>query len=360
MAPMTPERNAPPPSSPSSRRTRYLVASAVGAGLLVGVIAARATPGTPGGATKTSLSFAGSLTDASGVALTGPHTLAFTFHNGANTCSPSVSGVTAAAPSGAFEIEVPLDTCPTFFDGNDVTVDILVDGTNQVVTGQPVDPVAYAHYADKAAQAGRATQADTPSVGACPSGQVLTGGATGFTCITPPPPTYPTCTAGQVLTNTTGALTCVTPPTGSSAAKFVGETTTTTNGRIVHTGADPGLASAAAFCADQYGAGAHMCTEVELYDSVATGVISSSTGTLARAWTYFPNWQATAGTLTTEPTAGLGDNCSSYTYGTADTHTTGTAFAWETWSYNSNWTLKFYGGPTDGPCYSVHPIACCK
>jgi hypothetical protein len=341
-------------------RTKYLVASGVCAGLLVGVIAARATPGTAGGNTKTSLAFAGALTDASGNPLTGTHSLTFTFHNGTATCSPTVSNVTAGLPSGAFQIEVPLDACPTFFDGNDVTVDINVDGSNQVVTGQPVDPVAYAHYADKAFQSQHAAQADMPTSGGCGAGQFLTTVDGGFVCEPLPPPTYPTCTAGQVLTNTTGTLQCVTPPTGSSHAVYVGTTPNPTVGRVIHTGVDPGLASAAAFCADTYGAGAHMCTEGELYYSVATGVINSGTGTIGKAWVYFPNWLTPNGTPTVEPTAGLADNCASYTYQTADTHSSGTAFSWAQWTYNNAWVLKFYGASADAACFNSFPIACCK
>jgi hypothetical protein len=103
-----------------------------------------------------------------------------------------------------------------------------------------------------------------------------------------------------------------------------------------------------------------MCTADEIYYSVAKGVISASGGAIAKAWVYFPNWQQPAGTPTQEPTAGLADNCSGYTYQTADTHTTGVAFAFAQWTYNTNYVPKFFGGSADAACNQHYPIACCK
>ncbi len=97
----------------------------------------------PGGATRSSLTFAGTL---SGV--TGAQTLTFTFRKGSATvCAPTAT-VTPDA-EGRFTAEIPIDGCPaTLFDGADVTFDVRV-GTTTVASGQRVNPVPYARYADQ-------------------------------------------------------------------------------------------------------------------------------------------------------------------------------------------------------------------
>ena len=125
-----------------SRRKRWLLfAAAALAGVLVGALIARATPG---GETRPALSFAGTLRGTSGMQM-----LIFTFKKaGATICAPQV-GVTPSGATGAFNVDIPLTGCPTsLFDGADVTYDVTV-GTTVVVTAQPVNPVPYARYADK-------------------------------------------------------------------------------------------------------------------------------------------------------------------------------------------------------------------
>jgi hypothetical protein len=127
------------------RRTALAVACGL-IGLVAGVMVARATAG---GATKSALGFSGTLL-LNGAPANGPQMLTYTFKkNGGVTCAPQVQ-VTPDPQSGAFTTEVPLSSCPTFFDGSDVTVDVTV-GNTIVATAQPVDPVPYAKYADVAA-----------------------------------------------------------------------------------------------------------------------------------------------------------------------------------------------------------------
>lgn len=112
---------------------------ALGAGAICADLPARATPG---GSTKRALTFAGTLTGT-----TGEQTLTFVFKAGSPVCSVPVT--TAPADSGAFSVEIPLDSCAsTLFDGGDVTVDVQV-GATTIVVDQPVDPVPYAKYADQ-------------------------------------------------------------------------------------------------------------------------------------------------------------------------------------------------------------------
>lgn len=116
----------------------------------------------PGGETRPSLSFAGTLTGT-----TGAQMLTFAFKRGTMTvCSPRVS--VTPGPTGAFNVEVPLMGCPTgLFDGSDVTFDVTV-GSTVVARDQAVNPVPYARYADRVG---------TPD---CPTGYERDGSATGI------------------------------------------------------------------------------------------------------------------------------------------------------------------------------------
>jgi hypothetical protein len=158
----------------------------------------------------------------------------------------------------------------------------------------------------------------------------------------------------------------------AAAAKYCGSTTTTTVGRITaNNGALVGLAAASNLCSQvaSCGAGAHMCTVYEMFESVASGVVKQ-TDQIAKAWVYMASWQNFS-TGAVEPTAGLNDNCGSYTYPTGDRQWQGTAVKWEN-DQAGDRTLKFYtgvdrtgiGNPSGNyegaPCNKALPIACCK
>jgi hypothetical protein len=144
---------------------------------------------------------------------------------------------------------------------------------------------------------------------------------------------------------------------GGGVASWVGNSTATTVGRIVHANADVGLASAAATCADDFGAGAHMCTVYEMYGSVANGKITSKT-TVPKAWVYFPSWQSPIASPQ-NPLGGNSDNCSSYTYPTNDRHWAGIAVEWRM-NFQGDASGFWWHGGTEALCNGALPIACCK
>ena len=122
----------------------------IGLGILTGIVAAGflgiiyVAHATPGRMTRNFLSFVGQLSGT-----TGSQNLLFRFRkNGTAICEPSVTAT--PGPTGQFSVEIPLASCPPdLLDGGDVTLDIQV-GAVVVITGQPVNPVPYAKYADQA------------------------------------------------------------------------------------------------------------------------------------------------------------------------------------------------------------------
>ncbi len=126
-----------------------------------GVFAAHAWPGRAG-EVRSSFTVAGILTLPAGAAR--PPTLRFVFHkSGAPDCA--VDTRAEMPPTGdQFTAQIDYDACGRgFFDGSDVTADVLVNGA-AVVSGQAVNPVPYAHFASVA---GVARQYETPE---CPAG----------------------------------------------------------------------------------------------------------------------------------------------------------------------------------------------
>lgn len=118
------------------------LAGALGAGLFfAGMFIARASPGGP---VRRALNFSGTLSGRTGVQV-----LTFRFRKGsAVVCAPNVS-TTPEGTTGAFSVEIPLDTCPaSLFDGSDVTVEVALGG-NTVSPPQPINPVPYAVYAER-------------------------------------------------------------------------------------------------------------------------------------------------------------------------------------------------------------------
>jgi hypothetical protein len=146
----------------------------------------------------------------------------------------------------------------------------------------------------------------------------------------------------------------------SPAAKFCGLTSGTTSGRILN-GTAVGIYAAAQLCAqvDTCGTGARMCSVYDMYHSAATGTLTQAQ-TVNKSWVYMAAWQNfTAGA--NEPTAGLNDNCGSYTYGTGDLAWRGTGVGWAPRN-NGEKVLKFFTSNQAGGtlCSEVLPIACCK
>ena len=128
------------------------------------------------------------------------------------------------------------------------------------------------------------------------------------------------------------------------SAVFIGVTPTTTNGKFVHKTAPTGLPAAAALCSDAYGPGAHMCTVQEIYAS-SQGSILAASKTVPKSW------------IMPSATAGLADNCGSYTSSTGERQWTGTAFQWDVLPTGFRGP-RFLGG-ADAACSTMLPIACC-
>lgn len=119
------------------------------AAALVALVAGYAARAASGGATKSKLSFAGTLRDDQGHALASPQALTFAFKHGALVCTAPADSGPIDAQTGAFHAEIDLAGCPAnLFDGSDVTVDVSVGG-KLVAADQPVNPVPYAKYADR-------------------------------------------------------------------------------------------------------------------------------------------------------------------------------------------------------------------
>ncbi len=132
---------------------------------------ALARDGVPGGAARSYVTIAGTVSGG-GVMPGSTVPMSFTFHERAGAMSPMAPCTRTVsaniASDGTFAVEVPTEdssgTCPgNLFDGRDVQVDVTV-GSESVVMNQPVNPVPYAIHADVAAVA---MQHGTPE---CPLG----------------------------------------------------------------------------------------------------------------------------------------------------------------------------------------------
>lgn len=149
-------------------------------------------------------------------------------------------------------------------------------------------------------------------------------------------------------------------------AIYVGLSTKPTTGRIAFGTATPGVAAAAAQCAGDYGAGAHMCTVYELYYSASLQKNLDGMTDVGPAWAYMQSWKTptslvgypTATPTVPDPYQGLSDNCGGYTSASpsAPTAWTGTSFKYAV-ALSGSHVPQFYG---DTSCATSQPIACCK
>ena len=141
---------------------------------------------------------------------------------------------------------------------------------------------------------------------------------------------------------------------GGGAAVFIGTTTNTYKGAIGDANGNIGVAAAANNCVAQFGAGAHMCSVYEIYNSVASGKLTVQT-TVAESWVYMAAWRQVSGA--TDPSDGLNENCAGFTYPTGDKKWYGTTFQWGQVTFTGRFAPKFVG---DVACSDLKPIACCK
>ena len=114
------------------------------------------------------------------------------------------------------------------------------------------------------------------------------------------------------------------PPPNTS---YIGLSVATTAGKIITSnGFFEGISAATLICSADFNTPAHMCTMEELYQTVASGVLSS-TSTMARGWVYMPNAnQPIANPV--EPLGGIADTCGNYTDQTGSFHESGIIAEW--------------------------------
>lgn len=143
------------------------------------------------------------------------------------------------------------------------------------------------------------------------------------------------------------------PP--SAASYYAGATANTYKGAIMDAAGNIGVAAAAANCAVEFGAGAHMCSVYELYHSVAQGRIKN-TDVVPQGWAYMASW-STPVAGPDEPSNGLNDNCAGYTYPTGDKKWTGTSFSWAQVAFTGRFAPKFIANTK---CSDLRKILCCK
>lgn len=138
----------------TSWRTFLLRAAVLGAVIFAAVRSAVARDGVAGGAARSYVTVAGTVTGAD--VTPGSNTMVFSFHRrgSATPCERSVTANVGADGSFAVEIptEDPASACPgELFDGSDVQVDVRVNGHEITIANPYVSAVPYAIHADHAA-----------------------------------------------------------------------------------------------------------------------------------------------------------------------------------------------------------------
>jgi len=142
---------------------------------------------------------------------------------------------------------------------------------------------------------------------------------------------------------------------GGGKAVYVGTTAAGTKGRITDGAGLFGIGAASKKCEAEFGAGAHMCTVFELFDSVSTNVIKQAT-VVPASWVYMEGWNTPVANPS-NPGEGLNENCASYNYDTADQKWQGMQFTWATTALNNvDKALHF----KNVACNATLPISCCK
>lgn len=192
----------------------------------------------------------------------------------------------------------------------------------------------------------------------------------------------PTCGAGKVLTFRAGAFSCVDPTMDNSAlaataadvvvlksdvatlkaapapgpVAYVGRTTTTTNGNIQFNSLR-GIKAANAMCDAQVSAGSRLCTTYELLAHNAAGKFADAD--IAKSWVLDGDAVELVGVPSRDPGTSLANTCADFTYGTADTHQSGTAFQFAIDQGGVGRAAKFFRGAS-AACNQTYAVACCK
>jgi len=234
----------------------------------------------------------------------------------------------------------------------------------------------------------------------CGDNQVLTVRAGVLTCVTSVLSALPSCGETEVLTARSGVISCVdevqpsdlssidnsvhdlesstsalqlavsnlqtqvnqllSQPQKASSSAFIGLSAYTT-GSITDGGSN-GILAASSICKKAFpaNANAHMCTTLELYASVASGVITNNQD-IIRSWVYAVSNSISDPSQTT-PGTGENENCGGYTY--SDPLNAykwfGTTVEWkksQTGVKSLQFLTNHYSSPTF--CSNSYPISCC-
>ena len=145
---------------------------------------------------------------------------------------------------------------------------------------------------------------------------------------------------------------------GGTRSRYVGASTATSDGDV-KTGTLEGIRAAAQLCTTDFGAGAHVCTPFEIYESVIVGDVLDGNTNVGPLMVYMEAWVPPFAAGGTEPTAGLSENCGGHTYRTGDRkwHNTFFTFAAPPGGGSTTRVPRFDAGQS---CASIVKLACCK
>lgn len=167
-------------------------------------------------------------------------------------------------------------------------------------------------------------------------------------------------TAVTKVTNLQSTVTMITVG-GGTRAKYIGPSTNTTDGILAAAGSIHGARAADLICSTDYnipGVNAHMCTPFEIYESLVIGdKLNQQSAVVGPLMVYMESWRLPYGTGTSEPTAGLIENCGAGTYDTGDHIWQNTVFTFAAPTGSSVKVAKF---DETKSCHTQYQIACCK
>ena len=147
---------------------------------------------------------------------------------------------------------------------------------------------------------------------------------------------------------------------GGTRSKFLGPSKNVVDGQIYAQGmAQQGGRAVATICnADFNTTGAHMCTPFEIYESLVIGdILNQASPDVGPLQVYMQSWTRPFDPGTSEPMAGLNENCGGQTYKTNDRRWHNTHFTFSAPSGSTTKVAKFDQSPF---CNVMAKIACCK
>lgn len=145
---------------------------------------------------------------------------------------------------------------------------------------------------------------------------------------------------------------------GGTRSRYVGPTFSTAkvNGEVFYNTL-AGIRATNQLCEKDYGAGSHVCTPFEIYESVIVGDKLDGTADVGPLMVFMEAWVPPFAAGGTEPTAGVSENCGGFTYKTGDRKWHNTAF---TFAVPTGGTVRVPRFDASVPCGSTYFLACCK